>query len=897
MASQNPEITFDEQSFLLDFINIFKNLSPDYVRQQQFNTVNEAIDKTSSSQNLEGASTESKKAITQYKNFIQLEDKMPYATLNRILAHNPNTLNELTSDQMSALTPHIKIFKEVKSGKKITNIPFPFGNFTSVQDRVDSITKSVFERGVDAGITNISFKDVGDNPVNVGYAFEGSMDLYFQSFHALFVDRETPQGNIQFSDLLDMVRATGGNKRLSQLTEDQISTLNQKKGFKIKLEIGWNVPDDPGRVLGFDIIDGAGGTTLRDRINSQKRTYLIHNIDQELQVDSKDGSVKLSLHFMAAINAVAYSPKADLLYIDPNNEGDEYSMRLADLEDEIAGNEFFQEGLVEEIAGIRSQMAANQISGIRGASPDTLPGAADRALNNRIEQVEVGNISQSQSPQAQLSRILQEKLKELQGLKAQYKVKMSEKKSLAYKRLHNILRSQANGIRYVDLNYGNFYNYEKYVNERAELFSKKQKGEYSSRDQLSKDLQRKAGRVKKLEQKLQKQVDKNIDTETSRKAITSDFITKQLQAKAENSTKRVKQRTSFSTFGYKADDSRRIHYFFLGDLLESIMTIVYKNPKTNQKTGNTNSTKSNKSLYEDIKFLSGTFDYTDPLSGRIVKGMAFADIPVSWSYFNSWFVDHVVKIERQSYSLYTFIQDLCGSLINNLVSPKRYGGIKDFKQLKPTLQAIRVPNESYINKVWTSRKGKFKRRIRTTRVIGQAKANGRLDYRNSEEWFFLGIAGTPISELTKLHAKGSNGKVRSSLVNTYRIPHFIVGAQSGILKDISFKRMQIPFRREWAIAQQSSEVKQNLLFMDKYDATVTLFGSPIYAPGMLIYIDPVGFGLVSTLDKAEWATQIGIGGYYRIVNVSTTISEKDFTTQLSTIAELDFRDIAFANNK
>lgn len=85
--------------------------------------------------------------------------------------------------------------------------------------------------------------------------------------------------------------------------------------------------------------------------------------------------------------------------------------------------------------------------------------------------------------------------------------------------------------------------------------------------------------------------------------------------------------------------------------------------------------------------------------------------------------------------------------------------------------------------------------------------------------------------------------------------------------------------------------------MDKYDATVTLFGSPIYAPGMLIYIDPVGFGLVSTLDKAEWATQIGIGGYYRIVNVSTTISEKDFTTQLSTIAELDFRDIAFANNK
>jgi hypothetical protein len=898
MSEESPQVSFDEQSFLLDFIDVFKNLAPDYVRSQGAQEVAKVLD--SSASGFSGDVTSVSKTITQYKNFIQLEDKMPYATLNRILAHDPNTLNELTSDQMSSLTPHIKIYKEVKNGSKIQNIAFPFGNFTSLVDRVDSITKSTFQRGVDAGIKNISFKDVGTNPVNVGYAFEGSMELYFQSFDALFRDRETDEGTIRFGDLLDMIRATGATKRMSELTEKQVSSLNQKKGFKIKIEMGWNVPSDPGRTLGFDIKDGASGITLRDRINAQKRTYLIHNVDQELQVDSKDGSVNLTLHFMAAINAVAYSPKADLLYIDPNNEGDEYSQRLNQLAGELTDLEYREAELGMDIDEIRNAMASRQISATRGSGAATISDLADIAQNNSLEagysdSTAPASISSNRSPQAQLSKLLKEKLAELEILQGRYSVKKSEQKSLSYKRLHNILRTRTNGVRFVDLKPGNIHDYENYLNETAEIFSRKKKNQYTSRNDLTKDLKRKKGLVRTLQQTLSEQVNTNIGAIQARNTVGADFYSKVLASQSKEDSKEIKSQNKYNMFE-KDSDTRRVHYFFLGDLLEAMMTIVYKSPKTNAKTGVTTASNAKDSIYEDIKFLSGTFDYTDPLTGRIVKGMAFADIPVSWAYFNGWFVDKVVKPQRKSYSLYTFIQDLCGSLINNLLSPARYGGLKDFKSLKPVLQAIRIPNASLVNKVWRKRKGKMKRRLKTTTLVSQTNIEGRLDYRNSQEWFFLSVGGTPVTELTKLHAKATQGRVRTSLVNTYRIPHFIVGAQSGMLKDISFKRMQIPFRREWAIAQQSNEVKKNLLFMDKYDASVVLFGSPIYTPGMLIYVDPVGFGLVSTLDKAEWATQLGIGGYYRIVNVATTINEQEFTTQLTTVAELDFRDIAFANN-
>ena len=71
------------------------------------------------------------------------------------------------------------------------------------------------------------------------------------------------------------------------------------------------------------------------------------------------------------------------------------------------------------------------------------------------------------------------------------------------------------------------------------------------------------------------------------------------------------------------------------------------------------------------------------------------------------------------------------------------------------------------------------------------------------------------------------------------IPRYYIGGQTGLIKNVSFARTQIPFKFEAALTDQSKTTRNNLLFQDKYDANVKLFGNPTLKPGMLIYLDPL----------------------------------------------------------
>ena len=75
------EITFDEQSFMWDFIDIFKNV------------------------------VDGRLAFpVQYKNFIQLKDnKMPSLTLNMLTGQGIDGLEGLTNSQLSALIPKMRL--------------------------------------------------------------------------------------------------------------------------------------------------------------------------------------------------------------------------------------------------------------------------------------------------------------------------------------------------------------------------------------------------------------------------------------------------------------------------------------------------------------------------------------------------------------------------------------------------------------------------------------------------------------------------------------------------------------------------------------------------------------------------------------------------------------------
>ena len=128
------------------------------------------------------------------------------------------------------------------------------------------------------------------------------------------------------------------------------------------------------------------------------------------------------------------------------------------------------------------------------------------------------------------------------------------------------------------------------------------------------------------------------------------------------------------------------------------------------------------------------------------------------------------------------------------------------------------------------------------------------------------------------------------------VPHYNIGADTGVLLDVKFTKTKIHGKRESMIARMRDDGPEhmNLIFADRYDAQITVLGNPIFKPGMMVYLDPRSMGL--SLGEAqhfppEYLADLGIGGYYRVYKVSNQLDSSKFTTELTTISEYSIREI------
>ena len=99
-----------------------------------------------------------------------------------------------------------------------------------------------------------------------------------------------------------------------------------------------------------------------------------------------------------------------------------------------------------------------------------------------------------------------------------------------------------------------------------------------------------------------------------------------------------------------------INYFYLGDLLYAILDPIYKKKGTGYKSG-----------AEKFKFILGSFQYEDVFSQK-QHVINLASIPISAELFFEWFTENVLKPERQTYPIISFIRDLCTFLIGEILS-------------------------------------------------------------------------------------------------------------------------------------------------------------------------------------------------------------------------------------
>ena len=70
---------------------------------------------------------------------------------------------------------------------------------------------------------------------------------------------------------------------------------------------------------------------------------------------------------------------------------------------------------------------------------------------------------------------------------------------------------------------------------------------------------------------------------------------------------------------------------------------------------------------------------------------------------------------------------------------------------------------------------------------------------------------------------------------------------------------------------------------EKYDAELELFGNGIFRPGMHIYINPATVGAGDPTRIKTIARRLGIGGYFLVTNVKSSIEAGKFQTDLKSI--------------
>ena len=916
----NNKIPFDEQGFMWDLISKFQNKSPqEGVTSRTSRPQQDDVKKTPDPM---------KWKKWPYDHFTQIQSKQPIGMINKMIGNGVDALNDLTTAQLSNLIPKIKLYKlvprfkptpvqkakiegAVDEGSVLTSTPigtgagggrsgiagyaefdettitimkevpeltgytkhlFPFGG-PSKAFGVGSITDSFEKRGTDAGIKSLNIRDTGVNPANVGISWKGTIDLYFQSVQSLFLERNVAGDKLTFAQLMDLTSLTGTeyrgkNKIPSEILRQAAASLNCMPPYEIQLELGWQIGDEKDSL-----------NIPKERINSLTRRFKLYPAQQQMNIN-EDGSLTLSLDFWAAVEAKSLGSAADLLYIDPQQQ--------AGITKKIqkARKDYYAEK-VNVMSERREKLSAMEVSAgdpSKGSSATQEQNAATHAALQALEDGEQN-----------------EKLEEA---KKAYGAATSNSREFAYGRLLHSLRHQTR-LFSLDLPpfiITDYLDMLALVGDMGQVAKTDLEHFEENKETISATRTSFLEHIRQDLQLINPHIGNNDlfgltpgeqtsrDNEANGGEVASP-VTATQDAQAGSQTNSNKPRPVPP--GYY-----RINYFYLGDLLEAAMSVIYGQAEYRSKDESSKKSFC-KVIKNHVKLLVGPYVHTDPVTGKITV-MNVADIPVSLRYFNGWFFKTVTQHKKNHLPLREFLKNLCASLINNLVRPQRMGGMAELKPVQPQVQTLNLPYGGLVDRYgklgdpktqgpkgygglkiidWDNLSNKQK-------DLAHATSGGKKG--QTSDWLFLYMAGDAPVTL--------NGKEFSDKV--WNIPHFWVGRNKGILKKVNFSRTKLAFRLEASLQRGEDMAKRNLLFADRYDAELTFAGNPAFKPGMFIYINAASLGLGGGIDggplnpsNPEWQSDLGVGGYYRITDVTHQVNADSFETKLRTISELSTRDM------
>ncbi|MHA1483036.1 MAG: hypothetical protein ACTSQA_06330 [Candidatus Heimdallarchaeaceae archaeon] len=830
-------------------------------------------------------------------NYMILESKEPYDVISKLFLPRdkdgsiigPDTLFELTSDEISSLVPKVRIFKTVYpegsegDPKEGTNVELPFSDHTDPSN-ILNITKRAKGKAGAVGLKSFEWTSLGTNPANVNI-FEANMTLFFQSIEELFekkmeypeetkVSQKMRDKGIRFADLL---------VQQAKFKERESGEPEFNEGyFRLKAVVGWASP------VGQKW-KGKRGTKLKKLLDRMSVSMSLSLQSHELDF-RENGSLEVKIKYVTSIDGIMNGPNSNILFqkdaelngamVRTKNKLKQKKAEYA----EIAGDEIDKEKTPEDSSTSNLDEATKKSLETLEKEIKELQGDVDahkmieknfkygRFMKQLLAKNVVNSLLVPSDPIKKIvGHTLNQDKKFNKGKPGDIKISSYKKQQERSRSLNTSCAIVAEGTKskeqeqtgvlatieakagaVVDFlkdlydsspNINTVEDIEKYVNSNEHVLSA-----ISAAAKGDEGLMRQVisiftpGTLWKIASAQINNLDLNDSGDAKDIAHAEKENLQQIINTISNLNK--EEIVAEGTDASCGDRFFQISYIKLGDLVDVALDTLFQGDDR----------FANKGFAEKrVKVLLGTFTYNDygeePGGGRagnrVVKDddgiivklltgkektMNLADVPISLETFSRWFNKSVVAPGKETYLISNFIRDVITDLIPMSLGQECY-------EYAPK-QKIRF---TMLPMTINSPDGEFFKGVETRANIDDIAFPKQKDYYDGQQTEDLLYIYAETESPYRLTGNYEEDKKKG-------IPHFYWGADTGFIKNISFSREDQPYLRESNIkrAVDDGSVGIGKILREKYNAAISLFGNNLYYPGQKVYVNPS----VQTLGKS-----------------------------------------------
>ena len=293
--------------------------------------------------------------------------------------------------------------------------------------------------------------------------------------------------------------------------------------------------------------------------------------------------------------------------------------------------------------------------------------------------------------------------------------------------------------------------------------------------------------------------------------------------------------------------------------------------------------------FEKMRIVLGPMEvtpYGDLRKSTSSISCTLGDVPISLNYFLDFMSEKVLSKDFIKYPLSKFIKDIVNDCIKNFLNSNdcfRSGASQKMSLNSTTVLAYNSidsgdADDDLSNLIISLKDTKAssknclllnevdKDHFPILKISGPKDSRTTLNINTMRNYYIFSVGR---AYPTDLYAGNKSQDAEHGIF------HYLLGANKGIVKNISLDKTNTPGLKELRFEQEGFDGLEQL--REVYNANITTFLNPQTFPGTYIYVEPKGFDPKSTEDL----TRFGIGGYYMIVKTSHSIKPGDAETTLN----------------